>query len=114
MSDSKPKFRKFADWCRRIWLNERHGRAYIIASVDVDDYGSTPRCHITAYFDIADCSQNACLDFCVDADDSKQVEKIKRKMERFRKEWNQFEAKVLERIEQVQARKERWDAKQDT
>lgn len=113
MAKAKPKYRKFADWCRRVWLNEKNGRAYIISQIEVSDYGSKPSSSISAFFDIGDCSRSVCLDFCVEVHNDKDVAKIKRKLERFRNEWNTFEAKVLERIEQVQTRNEQWKAKND-
>lgn len=94
----------------RKWLNTKRGRAHTIACVDgnlkeePEEYSSYKRKpYIDAYFEISDCYKNVSLDFSIgNLNDKRECNKIKKKLERFRKEFEAFESAVLEAIEYVQ------------
>lgn len=88
----------------RVWLNEKHGRAYTIVNVEADleverKWGNPS---VDAYLDVADCSKTTQLEFSIDdLKDQEEVDKVKRKMARFREEFKKLEDAVLQAIEKA-------------
>ncbi len=94
---------------KRRFLNESRGRAYTIALISGElkppkkTYkGWHP--YIEGSFEIADCSKTIYLEFFVDDLNKKaDREKIKRKLKRFREEFEKFENVILDCIAEFES-----------
>jgi transposase len=86
----------------RVWLNEKRGRAYTIVNTEFNRT-SPPRYNnpsIDVYIDIADCSNTVCLDFSIDnLKDKVEINKVLKKIKRFREEFQKLEDEVLRAVE---------------
>lgn len=91
----------------RKWLNDGRGRAHTIAYIDgyavkPEDGWREP--YVDAYFEVADCSDNVSLDFCIDKlTDEAECAKIEAKLSRFRHEFEKFEKSILKAIKCAQS-----------
>lgn len=74
---------------KRVWLNPKHGRAFVIGKAVVSEDG-----YVHANLTIGDCGQDICLDF--DADDEAGVRKRLFKIDALRAQLDVIEAALLD------------------
>ena len=100
----------------RKFINEEAGTAYIYATISALDYTETSENwagQIDAYLEIKDCDRQISLDFCYNAWDKKETEKIMDKLDKLVGTITEFKRKLIERQEETIGYKAKFDQKKE-